>query len=353
MGLHKTNMAIKDSGTAVGLGITVLMDRILAILPEAVTDSEKLRSFEFREQLQKCRRDIQAQQPLEHIAQRMFDLCQDYFQRAKVYRVERERGYVETIEVLREAVGKLGGDSATFNSHVISTSDRVGRLTDIDDIKVIKEKISVEVQNLRRAAEEKQKQDEEHLTAMARRVEMLETNLVRAKDEAALDPLTRVANRGSFDKAIARWVAESNRGGGSFVLIMADIDDFKDINDTWGHPVGDRVLMGAAQLLSNAVRPTDFVARYGGEEFAIMLSKIDLTTAVTRMEQLVRSIAAYRFRIEDGTLQFTLSCGIAEFSAGDTAETLIQRSDEGLYEAKRKGKNRVVARKKSRLKMPW
>ncbi len=342
-----------SSGGPLGLGVIALMDRILAILPEAVTESEKLRSYEFREALQKCRREIQAQKPLEPIAQRMFELCQDYFQRAKVYRVERERGYGETIEVLREAVAKLAGESATFNSQVINTSARFGHLTDVDDIREIKEKISIEVQSLRRAVEEKQKQDEEHLNAMERRVEDLETNLTRAKDEAALDPLTRLANRGSFDKLIARWAAEHGKGGGAFVLVMADIDDFKDINDTYGHQVGDRVLMGAGQLLSNSVRPTDFIARYGGEEFAILLSKIDLSTAVTRIEQLVKAIAAYRFRFEGGSLQFTLSCGVAEFTAGDTVESVVQRADEALYEAKRKGKNRVISRKKSRLKIPW
>jgi diguanylate cyclase len=344
----------KETGGPVTLSVLALMDRILAVLPEVVSESEKLRSGEFREQMQQLRRDLQAQKPLEPTAQKMFDLCQDYFQRARVYRVERERGYAETIEVLRDAVAKLAGESAMFNAQVITSSDRFGHLSDVDDIREVKQRISLEVQSLRRAAEEKQKQDEDNLSAMARRVEMLETNLIRAQDEAALDALTRVANRGAFNREITRWIADySRKANDPFVLVMADIDDFKDINDTYGHPIGDRVLMGASQLLSGCVRPADFIARYGGEEFAILLAKMNLPNAVTRIEQLIKSIAAYRFRFEGGTLQFTLSCGITEWSPGDTSETIVQRADEALYEAKRKGKNRVVSRKKSRLKLPW
>ncbi len=144
---------------------------------------------------------------------------------------------------------------------------------------------------------------------------------------------------------ISRWVEE--KGEAAFVLAIADIDDFKKINDTHGHPVGDRVLMGAAQMLAASVRPDDFVARYGGEEFAVLLSGMKVASAELRMTHLLKTIAAYRFEYENGcTLQFTLSCGMAEFNAGDTVESLITRADEALYEAKRKGKNRVESEEK-------
>lgn len=331
------------------LSVMALLDRILVVLPEAATESERLGTTEFRKQLQEYREQIHAHKPLEPIARKILELCQDYFRRAKVYRNERESGYVETIEVLREAVAKLAGDSRDFNAQLVSSSKRFQKLAEVDDINEIRNRISEEVENLSRTIEEKQKHEEEHMAELSARVEVLQAKLNRAKDEASIDALTRLANRRAFDRTLARWVADHNQNGSVFVLAIADIDDFKQINDSHGHPVGDRVLMGTAQLLAGAIQQTEFVARYGGEEFAILLSETRLANAEVRMQQFIKSIAAYRFRFEEGTLQFTLSCGIADFIAGDTTQTLVERADKALYDAKRKGKNRVVARKKSRL----
>ena len=326
-----------------------LLDRFLVILPEATTESEKLGSAEFRKHLHDCREQIHAHKPLGPITQRMFELCQDYFQRAKVYRNERESGYVETIQVLREAVIKLAGDSRHFNTQLAHSSNRIRKLTEIEDITELKSRIAREVEDLSRTIEEKQKHEEEHMAKLSARVEVLEEKLHRAKDEASMDALTHISNRRAFDKAIASWVQDYTNNSGTFVLVLADIDDFKAINDLHGHPVGDRVLMGAAQLLATSVRQADLVARYGGEEFAVLLANAKLSNTEARIQQMVKSIAAYRFRFEGGALQFTLSCGMSEFSAGDTVQTVIERADKALYDAKRKGKNRVVVRKKSLL----
>ena len=122
------------------------------------------------------------------------------------------------------------------------------------------------------------------------------------------------------------------------MLALADIDNFKMINDAHGHPIGDRVLVGAAQILSGSLPARRLVARYGGEEFAILLAGMKLAGAETRIGDLLKTIAAHRFEYELGSLQFTLSCGMAEFVKGDTADALIARADDALYEAKRKGK---------------
>ena len=340
-----------QQGQGPGAGLLTLIDRILAILPDAAnSESEKLKSSEFRDEIQHYREQIRSQKPLEPLARKLLDTCQDYFRRSRMQRLDREHEYVELIEVLRVAVQKLAGKSQDFNSRLVNSSERFHRLVEIDDIREIKNQIALEVQDLRKAVDEKQKQDEENLTVLSRRVEQLQVKLNRATDEAATDALTKVANRGTFDKTVARWVEEHGAQGGTFVLAMCDIDNFKKINDTHGHPVGDRVLMGAAQVLAGSVRPADFVARYGGEEFVLLISGMKLGLAETRMEQLLKTIAAYQFEYEAGVLQFTLSCGMAEFSSGDTVDALVQRADEGLYEAKRKGKNRVIARKKGILK---
>src|SRR5205085_1605276 len=107
-------------------------------------------------QIQECREQVQAHKPLEPIAKRVFEVCQDYFRRARVYRLERDSGYVETIEVLREAVAKLAGQSKDFNSQLVTSSERIKKLAEIEDIREIKERISREVQDLSRTIEEKQ-----------------------------------------------------------------------------------------------------------------------------------------------------------------------------------------------------
>ena len=291
-----------------------LMDRILAILPDAATEPERLKAAAFRNEIHRYREQIRVGEPLEPIAKEVLDHCQDYFHRARTYRIEWEYECVEMIELLGEAVSKLADESAIFNAA---------------DLHIPVEEMP-----------------DEDLGELSHRVEMLQVKLNRAKDEAATDALTRVANRGTFDKTVSRWVKDHTEHETSFVLALLDIDDFKKINDTFGHPVGDKVLTETAQFLAACVRPSDLVARYGGEEFALLLSGIRLSIAEPRMDQLLKKIAANRFANNSGNVQFTLSCGMTEFAAGDTVETLIQRTDEGLYAAKRNGKNCVISRSK-------
>jgi diguanylate cyclase len=236
----------------------------------------------------------------------------------------------------------------------MGSSERFNRLTEIHDIREMKKQISQEVRELNRAVAEKQKQDENSYTKLTRKIEVLQTHLSKTKEEASLDPLTRVANRGSFDTAIEQWVERHKQGGAPFVIAMIDLDDFKQINDTHGHQVGDRILLSAAQRFGKHVRSSDFLGRYGGEEFVIMMSDLDLVQAETKFVDILARIAScsheYTKDGEDFQVNLTASCGLAEFNPDDTPDDLVRRADEALYEAKRTGKNRVVlARKQKRF----
>ena len=344
------NEDLIELGLNRGASLLYLTDRILSLITEVPTENDKLKSEDFKKEVRFYQDQIRGNKPIEPIAAKLLDVCQEYFHRSRLYRLEREQEFMELIEVLREGVSNLAGHSSEFGEQMATSSERFKKIIEIDDIREIKRQIAREVVELRRVVEEKQKHDEENLTLLSRRVEMLQTKLNRATDEAATDALTCVANRGAFDKTIERWITEHAAHGGSFVLALADIDNFKMINDAHGHPIGDRVLVGAAQILSGALRSADFIARYGGEEFAILLSGMKLAGAETRIGELLKTIAAHRFDYEAGSLQFTLSCGMSEFVKSDTADVLIARADDALYEAKRKGKNRVVTAKKSVLK---
>jgi diguanylate cyclase len=131
---------------------------------------------------------------------------------------------------------------------------------------------------------------------------------------------------------------------------MLDLDDFKAINDTHGHLIGDRVLVAFSKKCKDSIRGDDVIARYGGEEFAIILSGANLRNALARARQICSAVAATRYATCDGNceqdyLSVTVSIGVTNFKKGDTAESLISRADKALYKAKRSGKNRAAVRK--------
>jgi diguanylate cyclase len=330
--------------------------RLLALVADTAIESDTLNTYEFRGKLEKYRHRLancahgDPNTPL--IAADCLRICQDYLTRARTYLLERETEFAEVIDVLRLALGKLAGEAQSFNVRLMGSSERFNRLTEIHDIREMKKQISQEVRELNRVVVEKQKQDEASYTRLSKRIEVLQTNLTKTTEEASLDPLTRVANRGSFDSAIERWVTMHRENGKPFVVAMLDLDNFKQINDTHGHQVGDRILLSAAQRFGKYVRASDFLARYGGEEFVIMMSDLDLAQAEIKFVEILAKIAGcsheYRKDDQDYRVCFTASCGLAEFIPGEGAEDLIRRGDEALYEAKRTGKNRVVLARKQK-----
>lgn len=160
---------------------------------------------------------------------------------------------------------------------------------------------------------------------------------------AMSDPLTGIPNRLAYDERIAQEVARWKRQQGRLALLILDIDRFKDINDACGHSAGDKVLKTIAELMCEQVRETDFVARFGGEEFVLLLPDTSLEAAMMVAEKLRRTIDTCNFHFHDNRVPVTVSCGLAEFEEGDTAESVFERADEALYVAKRDGRNRCHA----------
>jgi diguanylate cyclase (GGDEF)-like protein len=126
---------------------------------------------------------------------------------------------------------------------------------------------------------------------------------------------------------------------------MLDIDHFKRVNDRYGHATGDQTLRGLTERCRTISRALDIIGRYGGEEFVILLPETNLESARIVAERLRQSITSDSFATEAGPLRITISIGVAEASDSDTLSTLIERADTALYEAKRAGRNCVVAYK--------
>jgi two-component system cell cycle response regulator len=159
------------------------------------------------------------------------------------------------------------------------------------------------------------------------------------------DPLTKLANRRYFDQTLERELSRARRSGLGLSLAMLDIDHFKLVNDTWGHPVGDRVLVAVARSLLHSVRSYDFVARIGGEEFTILLPGTSLADGKHIVERICADLrTGAPVVIGAQSILVTCSAGVSGLSPSiKTADELVASADRALYAAKTAGRNRVVA----------
>lgn len=172
--------------------------------------------------------------------------------------------------------------------------------------------------------------------------------LVAERDElrrrSMLDPLTHAWSRDAVLEVLERELARAARDGSPLSVIMADVDHFKDVNDSFGHPAGDRVLVGVVENLRAALRPYDAVGRFGGEEFLAVLPRCDATAAQAIAERMRGKVEAERFETSSGVVRATLSLGVATMvPAPETdAPGLIEAADRALYRAKADGRNCVA-----------
>ena len=246
-------------------GLTLFLNAMLQVLADVTPEAEANVVSVFRSTLEQTRARLAAQLPPEEItalAMTCVDACEHYLKHSRHYHASREDQLLNLIGYLRGAAKSLIGESSDFNAQVLATSQRLDGLDTIADLHELKRRISNEVSTLRQAAEARQKADQQLAATLTRRIETLETSLVKVEHEAATDPLTRIANRGTFDRTLPRLMDESRRLARPLCLAMFDVDTFKEINDTLGHVVGDRVLLFTAQTLTAGVRETDLVARH-------------------------------------------------------------------------------------------
>jgi diguanylate cyclase (GGDEF)-like protein len=178
----------------------------------------------------------------------------------------------------------------------------------------------------------------------ARSMENVELHESTAR-RSVTDELTGLSNRRAFDAALTAEIERAKRFGTELSLVLIDLDDFKQVNDTYGHPQGDVVLREVARVLRESSREVDHPARYGGEELAAVLPGTDVEGAFNRAERIRELIGQLRIPRLDGggTLNITASCGVASARGpGADGRALVQSADSALYEAKRSGKNKSV-----------
>jgi diguanylate cyclase (GGDEF)-like protein len=165
----------------------------------------------------------------------------------------------------------------------------------------------------------------------------------KLREQAFLDPLTGLNNRRYLSERMTGEIARADRENACLSILIADIDHFKNINDTYGHQVGDKFLVEIAGLLKNHTRGSDIVCRYGGEEFMMVLPGTIAEVAVQRAESFREMCTSIRIPYEDQELKVTLSFGVAAYPVhGKDAEEVILKADKAMYRSKSDGRNRVT-----------
>ncbi|MEO6923104.1 MAG: GGDEF domain-containing protein, partial [Bryocella sp.] len=172
---------------------------------------------------------------------------------------------------------------------------------------------------------------------------------LQLEDAAGTDPLTRLYNRRTFLRACEIEMSNSQRARRTFSILMLDLDHFKQINDRYGHPVGDMALVATVKCMTESVRGMDTIARWGGEEFAVLLPNCNRVNALELAERIRGNLERLalpvpkRANAEGEKVTLTATIGVAMCQTTDTVNSLISRADQAMYAAKAAGRNRVLS----------
>ena len=182
----------------------------------------------------------------------------------------------------------------------------------------------------------------EDLEATRLALDHMSAELIETRQSLHEDSLTGAQNRRGMDAILLREVARAKRNQNRLVVAMLDVDHFKRVNDTYGHDVGDKLLMHLSMITKSVMRESDALIRYGGEEFLLILSETDLQGASYVMDRLRQVVAKAPLICDNNRIEVTLSAGVAQLGEGENGHSLVLRADHALYEAKRAGRDRVV-----------
>jgi diguanylate cyclase (GGDEF)-like protein len=166
---------------------------------------------------------------------------------------------------------------------------------------------------------------------------------LQARQQAKTDSLTGIANHRHFHETLDREISRANRRKSVFTLVLIDIDNFKKVNDNYGHQVGDAVLVDMTRRIMAMIRAGDVLSRYGGEEFGLILPDTDLGGAESLADRILKAIASYPFTFAQREIRYTVSIGLTVYQGGDAVskDRLIAAADRALYNSKEQGKNRL------------
>lgn len=232
-------------------------------------------------------------------------------------------------------------DSEDYYRQVKRYAEQIRNTNNADDIIRILDIVLSETRGLRFSDEVFSAQ--EQVKCAEQKIESLKSELEQLRGLVQTDQVTGAFNRRGLDDVFKREAARADRNAQSLGLVLIDLDNFKQINDNFGHQYGDSVLINLVNIAKETLRPSDIVARFGGEEFVILLPDVEMEDALTIIHRLQNNLAKnFSIQVDKQSMPVTFSAGIALRSFGEHQNSVISRADKALYQAKRTGKNRAI-----------
>jgi diguanylate cyclase len=258
---------------------------------------------------------------------------------------ESHQALKSMIVLFIDRLGSLADETGQFHGQIERYAQRISVAADLDELGTI----LAEVLQDTRAMEASARRSHKELQEARRRAEEaeekirhLQAQLAMTAENAREDSLTGALNRVGLNEAWQREAARADRHGTPLAVAMLDVDNFKQLNDAWGHQVGDDALRALAKTMRHSLRPTDVVARYGGEEFVLLLPETGLEEAAKVLVRLQRELTKNIYLHDQRRPIVTFSAGVTLRRAGEDDNVVLGRADKALYQAKRAGKNRVA-----------
>ncbi len=226
----------------------------------------------------------------------------------------------------------------------------LGSLTDMKvDVNEKLQHIATTLEKKTQLEEQQRLALQEQLTKMSAQVEQLELQsqnfekrIQEQQAKSLQDALTKLGNRAAFDEHFAKEIVRYHHKNFDLAITVIDLDDFKRINDTYGHTAGDKTLQVIANTLTKVIGKDAFIGRYGGEEFVLVFAGIDKDTVINKLNNLRKKVASLPFTFKNNRVSITLSIGVTLIEKDDNVHSAFERADAALYQAKKDGKNRVI-----------
>ena len=278
------------------------------------------------------------------------ELLDDTRERQRALQAERSLARYALKQIVREVLsglGDLAGETGRFSDKVQGYAEVIEAADSLDNLGAVVRELLGEsraVHQLMASARERLADEHTRASVLASKVNGLEDELRRLSEEVSTDALTQVANRRGLARAFEQEQSRVEREGVASAPLsvgLIDIDNFKKLNDSLGHAAGDVALKNLAARVKEWLRPIDHLARFGGEEFVVLLPGTPVAEAQQVLTRLQRRLSASLFMHQGREVFVTFSAGVSAWCPGETLEAVLGRADEGLYEAKRTGKNRT------------
>lgn len=244
-----------------------------------------------------------------------------------------------------ERLGFVAQSTGEFHSKIDKFSTRIRGAEDIAQLDVVLDEVLKETSKVQEEAlqsRDRMLAAHQEVQEAEQRIRELEEKLRDLSDLVREDQLTGSLNRRGLDELYERESSRADRRGTQLCVALLDLDDFKKLNDTYGHIAGDNALKHLVKTVKDTLRSMDVIARFGGEEFLIVLPETSIEAAAATMTRLQRELTRHYFLHENEKLLITFSAGVALRLPNEDQTALIRRADSAMYQAKKAGKNRVV-----------